>query len=77
MSGAAVFAAKQKELELIAKQIQEIGTELQTLHVSHQQLVSQLHENEMALEELNILEDDADVFKLIGPALVKQDKGDA
>lgn len=73
----AAFVAKQKELEALAKQIQEIGAEMQSLHASHQQLVGQMHENDMALEELNLLEDDADVFKLIGPALVKQEKGDA
>mmetsp|Transcript_1758 Transcript_1758/g.4432 ORF Transcript_1758/g.4432 Transcript_1758/m.4432 type:complete len:126 (-) Transcript_1758:353-730(-) len=37
------------------------------------QLTSQFNENESVLEELNRLDDDANVFKLIGPALIRQD----
>ncbi len=37
------------------------------------QLQSQVNENEMVLEELTRLDDDANVFKMIGPALIKQD----
>jgi len=34
---------------------------------------TQILENELVLKELDILEDDAGVFKLIGPVLVKQE----
>merc|ERR1711998_779735 len=34
---------------------------------------TQILENEMVLKELDLLEDDASVFKLIGPVLVKQE----
>ncbi len=34
---------------------------------------TQIMENEMVLKELELLEDDAQVFKLIGPVLVKQE----
>eukprot|EP00210_Caulerpa_lentillifera_P009439 g9000.t1 len=44
--------------------------ELQKTQQSRQQLVQQKSENEM---ELNRLPDDANVYKLIGPALIKQD----
>uniref|UniRef100_A0A7S0S3N0 Prefoldin subunit 6 n=1 Tax=Chlamydomonas leiostraca TaxID=1034604 RepID=A0A7S0S3N0_9CHLO len=37
------------------------------------QLVSQATENQGVLEELGRLGEDANVFKLIGPALIKQD----
>jgi prefoldin beta subunit len=37
------------------------------------QLQSQVNENEMVLEELNRLDDDASVLKMIGPTLIKQD----
>ncbi|KAF5834674.1 Prefoldin [Dunaliella salina] len=37
------------------------------------QLTSQYNENESVIEELNRLDDDANVFKLIGPALIRQD----
>lgn len=38
---------------------------------------SQLNENNVVKEELDLLESDAGVFKLIGPVLVKQDLEDA
>ena len=50
---------------------------MQALNVKRQQYVQQLQENEMAKEELDRLDDDAGVFKLIGPALVKQDRSEA
>ena len=34
---------------------------------------TQIMENEMVLKELDLLEEDAQVFKLIGPVLVKQE----
>merc|ERR1719378_1971214 len=34
---------------------------------------TQILENEMVLKELDLLEEDASVFKLIGPVLVKQE----
>ncbi|KAF3488963.1 hypothetical protein F2Q69_00053790, partial [Brassica cretica] len=37
----------------------------------------QLGENELVLKELDLLEDDANVYKLIGPVLVKQDLAEA
>lgn len=39
--------------------------------------MTQLNENAMVKKELELLEDDGDVFKLIGPALVKQPKSEA
>lgn len=38
-----------------------------------QQLDGQLNENIMVKKELDLLKEDNDVFKLIGPVLVKQD----
>lgn len=56
------------------------------LQTSKRKLVTQLHENEMVkkvgtidqimikiMQELDLLKDDANVFKLIGPALIKQE----
>ncbi|KAL2615059.1 hypothetical protein AAZV13_08G043200 [Glycine max] len=37
----------------------------------------QLGENELVLKELDLLKDDANVYKLIGPVLVKQDLAEA
>lgn len=38
-----------------------------------QQALAQVNENEMVIQELGFLEEDAKVFKLIGPVLVQQD----
>lgn len=40
---------------------------------SRQILDSQLNENKLVKEEMDVLDADSKVFKLIGPALVKQD----
>lgn len=44
---------------------------------SRQLLDSQLNENQMVKEEMEKLEPDAGVFKLVGPALVRQDQAEA
>lgn len=44
---------------------------------NRRQLESQLTENNMVKEELDRLESDANVYKLIGPVLVKQDLSEA
>ncbi|VDN30410.1 unnamed protein product [Gongylonema pulchrum] len=44
---------------------------------SRQQLEGQLTENNLIRTELNLLGDDAKVYKLIGPVLVKQDLAEA
>uniref|UniRef100_A0A915A7W3 Probable prefoldin subunit 6 n=1 Tax=Parascaris univalens TaxID=6257 RepID=A0A915A7W3_PARUN len=45
--------------------------------VNRQQLEGQLTENNLVKTELDLLEDDATVYKLIGPVLVKQDLTEA
>lgn len=44
---------------------------------ARQKLDSQLNENTLVLKELELLESDANVFKLTGPVLVKQDLDEA
>lgn len=44
---------------------------------ARQQFAQQLHENELVMNELKLLDEDATVYKLIGPALVKQDHEEA
>ena len=41
--------------------------------IARQQAQQQLSENEMVLKELELLEDEAKVYKLVGPVLMKQD----
>jgi prefoldin beta subunit len=46
-------------------------------HQVRRQYTIQHGENEMVQKELELLEEDANVFKLIGPVLVKQDLAEA
>lgn len=49
----------------------------QTAVEARQQLDSQLRENEQVAKEFNRLKQDNQVYKLIGPVLVKQDQVEA
>ncbi|KAJ7334563.1 Prefoldin subunit 6 [Desmophyllum pertusum] len=44
---------------------------------TRQQLDAQLNENKVVQEELDVIEPDGSVYKLIGPVLVKQDLEEA
>ncbi|KAJ8718956.1 hypothetical protein PYW07_016512 [Mythimna separata] len=63
----------QKELE----QLSGIQKEYRKAVAQKQQLDSQLNENKAVKEELVLLKKDAEVYKLIGPVLVKQDLEEA
>ena len=71
-------------MEIMQAQMQEKVEKLQGLQktqqktlVARQTLDSQLSENKLVKDELDRLEEDAKVFKLIGPALIRQDNADA
>ncbi|CAK1579276.1 unnamed protein product [Parnassius mnemosyne] len=59
----------QKELEIF----NGVQKEYHKAVALKQQLDSQLNENKAVKEELLLLKKDAEVYKLIGPVLVKQD----
>ncbi|XP_075976321.1 prefoldin 6 [Anticarsia gemmatalis] len=63
----------QKELELLGG----IQKEFRKAISQKQQLDSQLNENKAVKVELSLLAKDAEVYKLIGPVLVKQDLNEA
>ncbi|KAF9926199.1 hypothetical protein BGZ65_007381, partial [Modicella reniformis] len=44
---------------------------------SRQKLDSQLQENKLVQDEFKLLKDDANIYKLIGPVLTRQDKSEA
>ena len=50
---------------------------MQSLHDKLRVLTSQKSENESVLKEFNALEEEANIWKLTGPLLVKQEKEDA
>ncbi|KAG2226522.1 hypothetical protein INT45_014266 [Circinella minor] len=74
MSSLSVLEAK---LETESRAFQQLQKELSTAIEARQRLDSQQQENEVVSKEFEHLEDDASIFKLIGPVLVKQEKGEA
>eukprot|EP00747_Dinoflagellata_sp_TGD_P195929 gnl/TRDRNA2_/TRDRNA2_65340_c0_seq1.p1 gnl/TRDRNA2_/TRDRNA2_65340_c0~~gnl/TRDRNA2_/TRDRNA2_65340_c0_seq1.p1 ORF type:complete len:131 (+),score=57.30 gnl/TRDRNA2_/TRDRNA2_65340_c0_seq1:92-484(+) len=66
-------AKLEKELEVF-KGLQET---LQKNYESRMSLIAQQQESQMVQEEFNSIEEDAKVYKLVGPVLVKQSIDDA
>ncbi|KAI1300098.1 hypothetical protein EDD11_006317 [Mortierella claussenii] len=75
MSAAAV--ALQRKLEADSTAYQTLQKECSKIIESRQKLDSQLQENKLVQDEFKLLKDDANIYKLIGPVLTKQDKAEA
>nr|CAG4645983.1 EOG090X0MQF [Lynceus sp. MCZ IZ 141354] len=69
--------AVQRALQVEVEKYRGIQKDYQKLVASRQQLDSQLSENQAVKAELDLLEDSGNVFKLIGPVLVKQELQEA
>ncbi|XP_078439660.1 prefoldin 6 [Wolffia australiana] len=67
----------QRDLENQANVLSKIQKDIAKNHQVRKQYTVQLGENELVLKELEILKEDANVYKLIGPVLVKQDLAEA
>ncbi|KAG0557151.1 hypothetical protein KC19_11G106200 [Ceratodon purpureus] len=67
----------QAQLENQAAALNKIQKDIGKNHQVRRQYTVQHGENEMVQKELELLDDDANVFKLIGPVLVKQDLAEA
>ncbi|KAI3511078.1 hypothetical protein L1887_18222 [Cichorium endivia] len=67
----------QKELEAKANDLSKIQKDISKNHQVRKKYTIQLGENELVLKELDLLNEDANVYKLIGPVLVKQDLAEA
>mmetsp|Transcript_15797 Transcript_15797/g.22006 ORF Transcript_15797/g.22006 Transcript_15797/m.22006 type:complete len:119 (-) Transcript_15797:41-397(-) len=65
------------KLELEVRQLRSIQKQISNLADSRAQFLTQLNENEMVKKELELVENGGEVFKMIGPALVKQEKVEA
>lgn len=63
----------QRQLQQEVDVFRQIQLDVQQNHRLRQQSLQQQHENEMVLQELKLLSEGAAVYKMIGPALVKQD----
>ncbi|EST10192.1 Prefoldin beta-like protein [Kalmanozyma brasiliensis GHG001] len=64
-------------MEAAVTEYQKLQASFQTAVEARQQLDSQLRENEQVAKEFGKLKDDNQVYKLIGPVLVKQDQVEA
>merc|ERR1712126_687344 len=67
----------QKELEGQVKKVNKVRNEKDGVGKRIGQFEAQLSETQVVQSELDLLSDDAVVYKLLGPVLVKQDKEEA
>ncbi|KAH8727271.1 Prefoldin [Phaeosphaeriaceae sp. PMI808] len=67
----------QKKLQSLSDTYQTLQGELSTTVEARQRLESQQQENTTVKKEFDILDDDANIYKQIGPVLLKQDKTEA
>ncbi|KAK2186728.1 hypothetical protein NP493_193g04080 [Ridgeia piscesae] len=63
----------QKRLQKELEKFKSVQKEYQKCVAARQQLDAQFNENTLVKQELDLLEDGATVYKMIGPVLVKQD----
>ncbi|XP_010246020.1 PREDICTED: prefoldin subunit 6 [Nelumbo nucifera] len=77
MSSSSALRELQHELETKANDLSKLQKEIAKNHQVRKKYTVQLGENELVLKELDLLNEDANVFKLIGPVLVKQDLAEA
>ncbi|KAF2096323.1 putative prefoldin subunit 6, partial [Rhizodiscina lignyota] len=71
------MAEQQKKLQDLSDEYQTIQNELQSVVDARQKLEAQEQENKGVQEEFTQLSEDANIYKLVGPVLMKQDKNEA
>eukprot|EP00992_Anisonema_acinus_P003582 TRINITY_DN13394_c0_g1_i1.p1 TRINITY_DN13394_c0_g1~~TRINITY_DN13394_c0_g1_i1.p1 ORF type:complete len:152 (+),score=58.27 TRINITY_DN13394_c0_g1_i1:43-456(+) len=67
----------QRKLNIEVGEMKELQKQASQLINSRTQMAGQQSENEMVKQELELMKEGDQVYKLIGPALVAQDKEDA
>ena len=65
--------ALEQSLQAEAEGLKALERDGQKAQQAQQQFIQQQNENQMVLKELESLEEDNAVYKLIGPVLIKQD----
>ncbi|KAF2364419.1 Prefoldin beta-like [Trinorchestia longiramus] len=65
--------ALQKKLEDESEGFKKLQKEISKTNIRRSQLDSQLNENNLVKAEMDLLEESDVVFKLIGPALIRQE----
>eukprot|EP00894_Picocystis_sp_ML_P002290 jgi/Pico_ML_1/52807/g3461.t1 len=73
MTSAGSQSRLQQQLEEKIGAFRGVQKEAQSCFERRQKYSQQLNESEMVLKELELLDDEANVYKLVGPALIKQD----
>ncbi|KAI5647307.1 hypothetical protein M9H77_33312 [Catharanthus roseus] len=76
-SSTAALRELQRDLENKANDLSKLQKDVAKNHQVRKKYTIQLGENELVLKELDLLREDANVYKLIGPVLVKQDLAEA
>ncbi|KAA8646054.1 hypothetical protein EYZ11_001928 [Aspergillus tanneri] len=71
------MADAQKQLQAASEEFQKLQTDMDGLVEARQKLESQQQENENVRKEFNSLDDESNVYKLVGPVLLKQEKQEA
>jgi prefoldin beta subunit len=71
------MAQAKAKLEEEVKQLRQIQSDIVTNTNAKAQLLAQIKEHEIVKQELELVEDEANIYKLIGPILIKQDKMEA
>ncbi|KAK4707337.1 hypothetical protein R3W88_033111 [Solanum pinnatisectum] len=77
MASSASLRELQRDLENKANDLSKLQKDISKNHQIRKKYTIQLGENELVLKELDLLNEDANVYKLIGPVLVKQDMAEA
>ncbi|CAK0783717.1 hypothetical protein CVIRNUC_006916 [Coccomyxa viridis] len=70
-------AALDQSLRAELQALKQIQQDIQSNQAAQAKLIQQKSENEMVLKELDLAHEDAKVYKLIGPTLIKQDPVEA
>eukprot|EP00238_Polyblepharides_amylifera_P009647 CAMPEP_0196578914 /NCGR_PEP_ID=MMETSP1081-20130531/12692_1 /TAXON_ID=36882 /ORGANISM="Pyramimonas amylifera, Strain CCMP720" /LENGTH=129 /DNA_ID=CAMNT_0041898303 /DNA_START=41 /DNA_END=430 /DNA_ORIENTATION=+ len=63
----------QEKLQTAATDYRNLQKDMSTNVEAKSQFMQQQQENQMVMKELEVLEEDSNVYKLIGPLLIKQD----
>ncbi|KAF2018441.1 Prefoldin [Aaosphaeria arxii CBS 175.79] len=69
--------AEAQKLQALSDDYQKLQGELSTAVEAREKLESQQQENTTVQKEFALLDDDATIYKQIGPVLLKQDKTEA
>ena len=62
----------QRQMETEVAEIKRIESEYRKLIINKQKMSEKKSENEMVMAEFKMLDDDAVIFKMVGPVLAKQ-----